>query len=456
MNSATDPNVPPAYVVEETPGEIVRADTPYWLQPFFLVFCCLGIPALITYWLPASVFELEWHSPKVFSAEHALTVAFSVLAFGAGAVAVWFWRQHVRRGGYHYADEDNGLLEKDAWLRVSFYVAAGLTLMGSVVWVAYSAHQGLGLGDALDALRGNAEAVLRIRSKASTIPGITTFTQLGMAAAILAGLLWFRPSAALVRGLFAAIVVAAFLRAFLRAERLALIEVVVPFCVSLLPELIARWRSRFFRVFLLIVPVLAVLALIAFFIIAEAGRSYEAKVEAGYQRSAVEYGANRIGGYYGTALNNGAYLLERMPPARLPYFTLEWFWKFPGLQALAGGRDMTGYNSDELYASLTADMNVEFNNTSGIFCYQYDFGRAGLIVVAFVCGALGFALFVSFRNGGAAGRLLYPLCVIAFMELARIPYLTSKRAFASVALVIVLIAIDNLLRISAKVRNTVY
>jgi hypothetical protein len=455
MNSVTNP-IQPMSVIDETPFEPFRGPTPYWLHPFFLVTCCLGIPALVTHWLPASVFEIEWHTPKVFSAQNALTVAYVIAAFGAGALALWFWRQHVRRGGYYYSEEKGGLIERERILHAIYLGTASLSLFGSIVWIAYSAHQGLGLGDALGALRGDAEAVFRIRSKAATIPGLTTFTQFGMAAAILAGMLWYRKGSVVTRSLFLAIIVAAFLRAFLRAERLAFIEIIVPFGISLLPELIARWRSAFFRLFLLLMPAFAVVALVAFFTIAEAGRSYEAKLEGGLQSSATEYGANRIGGYYGTALNNGAYILEKLPPSRMPYFALEWFWKFPGLQDITAGSEMTGYNSDVLYASLSADMNVEFNNTSGIFCYEYDFGRVGLIVVSFFVGVISFSLFGSFRNGGAAGRLLYPLCAVAFMELARIPYLTSKRAFASVALVIFLIGIDNLLRISARAKNTVY
>lgn len=430
------------------------AATPYWLHPFFLVVCCLGLPALVTYLLPAAVFESEWHTPKVYDTENALSIAYAIAAFAAGMLVCWFWKQHSARSGY-VGEEFPGLLVRGDWMRGVFFVCAGLTLMGSAVWAIYSAQQGVGLGDAVAALRGDPEAVMRIRAKAATIPGITTFTQMGMAASILAGLLWFRDNAFTVRGLFIVIVIAAFLRAFLRAERLAFIEVIVPFGVALLPSLIARWRSVAFRMLLWFVPLIAVVALIAFFIIAEAGRSYASKREAGLERGAVDYGANRIGGYYGTALNNGAFLLDTLPPARMPYFTLEWFWKFPGLPFI-DGREMTGFNSDQLYASLASDMNIEFNNTSGIFCYEYDFGRTGLVVVAFFCGAAAFLVFRSYRRGGGAGLIFYPICVLAFMELARIPYLTSKRAFASVAVLLALVAFDKLLRISAQMKSRIY
>jgi hypothetical protein len=449
---ATNPEYMPVYVTEEETTVVARAATPYWLQPFFLIFCCLGLPTLVTFLLPAEVFQTEWHTPKIFSERNALTVAYTIVAFGLGAGLLWFWRQFVRRRGYRMLDLEGSLLERDDILKPVFFIASALTLLGSFVWAVYSARQGVGFGDAVAALRGDSEAVLTIRDKAATIPGITTFTQLGMAAGVLAGLLWFRSGNALVRGLFAAIVLAAFLRAFLRAERLALIEVMLPFCVSLLPELIARWRNAFLRVFLLIVPGIAVAALVGFFIIAEAGRSYEAKLEAGMESSAVKYGANRIGGYYGTALNNGAYLLTKLPPVRMPYFTLEWFWKFPGVSSALSTREMTGFDSDQVFQLLTHDMNIEFNNTSGIFCYEQDFGRAGVVVVAFFVGILSLSLFYSYRDGGGAGRLLYPMCVLAFAELARIPYITSGRAFPSVALLIVLMAIDSFLRISAKAR----
>ncbi len=450
-----NPDYAASHAVDATAELAPVSTTPYWLHPFFLVVCCLGLPGLVTYLLPASVFESEWHTPKVYDAENLLSITYAIAAFAAGMLVCWFWKQHAARAGYADDEDFPGLLARGDWMRGVFFVCGGLTLMGSLVWAVYSAQQGVGFDDAIGALRGDASAVMRIRAKAETIPGITTFTQMGMAAAVLAGLLWFRQNSAAVRVIFIAIVIAAFLRAFLRAERLALIEVVVPFAVALLPALIARWRSVAFRMLLWFVPVIAVLALIGFFIVAEAGRSLEAKREAGLERSAVDYGANRIGGYYGTALNNGAYLLDALPPSRMPYFALEWFWRFPGLP-FVDGATMTGFRSDQLYASLATDMNIEFNNTSGIFCYEYDFGRTGLVVVAFFCGAASFFLFRSYRRGGGAGLIFYPICVLAFMELARIPYLTSKRAFASVAVLLALVAFDNVLRISAKMKSRIY
>ncbi len=453
------PTIDPAphtdgYLVETEAADFVETPpVPYWLHPFFLVVCCLGIPAAVTLFLPAQVFLTEWHSPKIYSLENALTVAWSILAFGGGAAAVWFWRQHARRSGARIDGESGGILSRTDWLRIVFFLTTGLTLMASVVWASFSASQGIGLDDALSALGGNSDAVMRIRAKAETIPGITTLTQLGMAAAVLAGILWYRQGYRLVRLLFTLIVIAAFLRAFLRAERLALIEVLVPFCVAVLPGIIARWRGAFFRIFLLIVPVVAVFLLIAFFVLAEAGRSYQAKVEAGTDSSVVDYGANRIGGYYGTALNNGAYLLKTLPPPKLPYFALEWLWRFPGLRDVFNPQEMTGLNSALIFSSLSEDMNIEFNNTSGIFCYEYDFGRAGLILMSFIVGGFAFILFNSYRTGLGAGRLFYPMCVIAFMELTRIPYLTSGRAFPSVALLIALITFDTFLRISARVKG---
>ncbi len=450
----TNESEAPGYFVEEAAtATSERGPVPYWLQPFFLVVCCLGGPALVTFFLPAQIFQNEWHSPKIYSLQNALTVAWSILAFGGGAAAIWFWRQHARRSGYQIDDEDQGILTNDRWMRIAFYASAALTLVGSAIWAAFSLQQGVGLGDALAALRGDSEAVLLIREKATTIPGITTLTQLGMAASVLAGLLWFRPGRLFIRTVFSAIVMAAFLRAFLRAERLALIEVVVPFCVSILPGLIVRWRSSFFRMFLLVVPAVAVAALVTFFISAEAGRSYDAKLESGLEQSAVDYGANRIGGYYGTALNNGAFLLEKLPPAKMPYYALEWLWKFPGVNLAVDPREMTGLDTYHVYSLLISDMNIEFNNTSGIFCYEYDFGKTGLLIASFVSGILFYLFFVSYREGTAPGRLFYPLCVLAAMELARIPYLTSGRAFPSVAILIALITFDTFLRISARVKG---
>jgi hypothetical protein len=237
------------------------------------------------------------------------------------------------------------------------------------------------------------------------------------------------------------------LRSFLRAERLAFIEVFVPFFVSLLPQLIARYSNwRLFRISLQFVPVVAIAGFIAFFVIAEAGRSYEAKVAEGVDRSPLYYGAVRLGGYYGTSLNNGAYLLRHLPNSKFPYFTFDWLWRFPGVKAVFNPKSITGVDQQMVFNLLSTDMNIEFNNTSGIYCYQHDFGRIGFLIVTFVLGVFSAWQFFLFQEGTTSGRLLYPMLIMGFLEISRIPYLSGGRSFPSLALLAFLCLISLLVR----------
>ena len=112
-SAITGQNEPAGYFVDDEVADMSeRPPVPYWLHPFFLVVCCLGIPAAVTLLLPAQIFQTEWHSPKIYSLHNALTVAWSILAFGGGAAAVWFWRQYARRSGARLDDEQAGLVAR--------------------------------------------------------------------------------------------------------------------------------------------------------------------------------------------------------------------------------------------------------------------------------------------------------------------------------------------------------
>ncbi len=436
----------------QTHDQAAAIRLPFWLHPLFLLICTLGIPVLATCYLSAEVFQTEWKSQKYFSLADAWLIGRFIGAFAGGILCFAFLRAWLAASGYRLTSP-HSLAGLEVFIRRAFWVTATLCLLGSAIWTAYSARQGVSLADARAALSGQSNAIMRIREKAETIPGVTTLTQFGMAAAVLAGLGWFGQRSRALRVTLIGIMIIALLRGFLRAERLAFIEVAVPFFISLLPELISRFNRRFYiRLGLPLVPVAALLGLIGFFVVAEAGRSYEAKAEEGARRSAVEYGAVRLGGYYGTSLNNGAYLLENLPRSNFPHFTLEWLWRFPGFRMLADPRAITGVNSAQIISLLSTDLNAEFNNPSGIFMYIHDFGRIGILPVAFGLGIVLAALYHGFRQGTPAGRLLYPLLVVGLLEISRIPYLTSNRAFPSMFFLVALSGTCLLRR--AKRRST--
>lgn len=419
---------------------------PFWLNPLFLLLCTLGMPVLVTLYLPEEIFRQEWKVAKYFLPSDGWLVARILAAFAAGAFFVSFLRAWLARSGFRLSSK-RGLLGHDRYLHIAFWAASAFCLFGSAVWVAVTIRQGVSLHDAVSAFSGNSEAVMRIREKGETIPGITTFTQFGMAAAVFGGIGWFRSRSRALRIALLGTIGMAFLRSFLRAERLAFIEVMVPFSISILPGLIARYRHlRIFRLSLLMMPAVAVVGLIGYFIVAESSRSYDAKLEEQVRRGPLEYGAVRLGGYYSTALNNGAYLLHHLPPAPFPHYTFSWLWRFPGVSRIVSAREITGAPSQMVDELLKAELNVEFNNPSGIFMYVHDYGTVGVLPVAFAMGVFLTLMFQSYAQDAAFGRLLYPMVVIGLLEISRYHYLTSSRAFPSLFLLLFVVGAGLLAR----------
>lgn len=408
---------------------------PFWLRPTVLLVITLGLPALVLRQVPRVLFFEEWKTLKFFTDGDALNIAAAVAAFALGAAAVAGWNRLVRPDGIASAAEAPEVPEHEGLLRFAFYLSGGLTVIGTTIWIMVSARHGVHGSDVLRALGGDAGAVAFIRQRAVTVPGITTMSQFGIAMAVLAGLLWFRAPCRTARRFFLAIVALTLVRALVRAERLALLEMLVPFCVALLPGLIRRqgWRPGF-RIALLALPLLAVATLFGFFMVAELGRSYRAKVREGTHRGLVQYSAVRLAGYYGTALNNGAFLSRQLDHGPLPYYVLDWLWRFPGVDDVVDVRQLTGVGERDFEVLLDADLNPEFNNPSGFFAYRHDFGPAGVVVFFAVLGAGAGWLFVRFRAGRLSGLLLYPVAVNGLLEISRLPYLSGSRVFPSLVL----------------------
>ena len=58
---------------------------------------------------------------------------------------------------------------------------------------------------------------------------------------------------------------------------------------------------------------------------------------------------NRLAGYYATAINNGAVIVDHMTwPGRLPYDTLESFWSVEGIGIFRAGRESVEWPGNDV------------------------------------------------------------------------------------------------------------
>lgn len=279
-----------------------------------------------------------------------------------------------------------------------------------------------------------------VRDAISTTPGVTTFTQFGVAYAIAYPLkrgagrqamrAWEHAGMALLLGL-------AVFRAFAWAERLAVIEMLVCFAVAHMAYLPVasprRWRMA------AAVPVVAPLVLYLLFTASEYFRSWDYYVD--QFDSVWAFTLDRLITYYATAANNGIGML--VDDTRWPYyqgaFALEWIYIMPGLGQVLDA----AFGNPRAAASVWLETYArpEFNSPTAYFRIVLDLGYLGAVLCLLAIGYLIGRAYSGFRRGYTFGLLMYPVFVLFLIESLRYNYLGETR-MVPLAVGIALIAID--------------
>lgn len=280
----------------------------------------------------------------------------------------------------------------------------------------------------LDIVTGVAGAVYATRLETQTISGATTATQFGLAYVTMYLHARWINAATLPRRFqvyFYALLGCAAFRAFGWAERLALIEILVPIVILYLGHR-ARPQGRFVRLSVAAAPVIGIVVLLVFFGVTEYFRSWSTY----YRHQDVAYldfVLSRVTSYYYTALNNGAALLDNVDWPNWGFeHVLQWLHRFP---ILVGPifRFVIEAKQDQNFLRSYGD--PEFNNLSGIFTVYHDLDIPGGLLFAALWGALMGFLYQGYRSARGIGVLLYPVTFIGVIEAMRILYLCSSRAF---------------------------
>jgi oligosaccharide repeat unit polymerase len=409
----------------------------WWLSPIALI----GLVALPTTWLALAItddrYRFLWGTPKSVTVEWTVKFTIGLLLFIAGAaVPLAMSRTRAPAAWPGLSRPDLALMSRAAtvlfWLTVVGYVgyAVNAARVGLTLNVFYTALTTLNFYDA------------NIRGRLGTVPGVTTFTQFGVAFTILAGLLLAagEPRAKHVRRL-CIVLFLALLRAFFVSERLALLELLVPLLVvgvsSMSRDSTGARRASF-------LPAVILPLVVAFFGAFEYSRSwvfYKAQGGNSFPAFIIE----RFAGYYVTAYNNGVIRLEHQPNAALPYDLVQAFWTAPGIGSANLFRTLTGLDQDVSYTdALTNFGNPEFNNQGGVVSPFVDLGTAGALVFFLLLGLACGLLYRSLQQGRIWGLVLYPLMVLTLLEMPRYIYLPQGRAAPGViALVVVALLVHR-------------
>ena len=265
-----------------------------------------------------------------------------------------------------------------------------------------------------------------VRDSISTIPGVTTFTQFGVAYAIAYAIKSGAGVQRVSKGErvgFALVVLLATFRAYAWAERLAVIEVLVCYVIARMAYL-PLTRPRLQRV-ASIAPAIGPFVLYLLFTASEYFRSWEFYVN---QYSSVwAFTLDRLITYYATAVNNGIGIL--VETTGWPYFNgafvVDWLYIMPGVSklfeaAFGNPRDVT-----DLF--LNTYLRPEFNSPTEYFRVILDFGFLGSVLYFLAIGYMIGRAYVGYRRGQIFGLVTYPVCVLFLIESLRYSYLGETR-----------------------------
>ena len=131
--------------------------------------------------LPESTYLEAWRTPKAIDLTSLTVLAGGLASMLLGALALWL----IRESPPQASPARFAASIPTRRLELVFVTLLGLSLFGYVVWIANGVlNEGLRFGDAMDLLRSQDNSALLVKSKLPTIPGVTSLTQLAIAAVV--------------------------------------------------------------------------------------------------------------------------------------------------------------------------------------------------------------------------------------------------------------------------------
>jgi oligosaccharide repeat unit polymerase len=401
----------------------------WWLNPA-RVSALMGVIVALGAWLiPDWMYRAYWHTPKFFYTHQLwITLAF-IAAFSGGAAIASSPRWQ------NSSPADDSWMDNIPWRFVGrmFNACFYLSLVGYVAWAGAAISRGADWVLALGVLEGDKGASYVMKEVyLGTISGVTTLTQLAISAMVLGVLIGVAQGWKKVWAKFAILFALAVVRALMNSERLAVLELLIPAVVLFIRLRLmdrVRLRDRIWPL-LRMAPILGYSSLIVIFGVSEYFRSW-INFYAGGDFSFWQFVSLRLLGYYVTALNNGALLIQRIEPTGAPFFTMHFLWRFPGvsslMDALYPNFALASVAIDPYMAYLKVEANPEFNNGGGLLEPVMDFGFAGALVYWLLAGLLAGLLYRWFQEKRVAGLLLYPATIVGVIELSRVIYWAEGR-----------------------------
>lgn len=386
---------------------------PWWVHPAWMILLTCGTTATLAVRLPDEAYQ-AWGVQKYLSPSLSFILFGCVAALLLGSVLF----NHRQSGPLQltFSSRDVIVLKQ---LQKVFML---LTVTGYALWAYFALSNGVGILNLSAVIERVPGAISGLKGMSRPVGGLTTLVQFGPLAVSLGFVL--RRLKVAGRGYVAIILLAGF-RTIFYAERLALLEVLLPLAVL---WSLTSWPSRRRRALIRWAPLILLPIGLALFAASEYLRSWIF-----YQRTSdlpfLAWVVDRVAAYYATAYNNGALFIDASSSVpSLPYFSVQAFWNVPLLETVFQHPGIQGLPPDAWWEQTLANhANSEFTN-SGSFLISY--GELGGVALLLWLGAgLIFGrVFARMQQGDPVAVLGYAVVFVGLLELPRFTYWTLGRA----------------------------
>jgi hypothetical protein len=414
-------------MMHESNKTFAPAELAWWLHPIPIFVLLNGLTGIAAYLASSETYLRLWKTPKYFTDDIMAITIGMIIAFSAGV-----WLALTNQSGYASRSEWQGSVSYSLALLL-FKVSFWLCIMAYCVWTSIAVSRGLGISVFKSIFTGGV-SIYSFRDFFETMPGITTGTQFGIATVVLGGLIGISAGWKSVRRKMLIVFLLAFVRALIYSERLAFLELAVPFLVLWLAQPAVWTGRRALRTLIRFVPVLGLAIIYIVFTVFEYFRSWTIYYSA-RESSLFSFGLWRLLGYYVTSANNSAFFIASLhQPLDAPYFSFYFLWHFPLLSDLV--HDVFGwvhFDYDVFMGMLTAGANPEFNNPGGLLSPVIDFGVVPGLLYWAIMGLITGYLYSLYVRRHPLGMCIYPICFLTLTELPRYIYWGGGRAFPALA-----------------------
>jgi hypothetical protein len=399
---------------------------PWWVHPGWALLLLTGSMAAVSILLPDSIYE-TWSVRKFLNPDLSLILAVGILAAFLG---IMLSAGTVSRSGSASIELSS---KQVIFLRRAYLTMFLLALLSYSIWISSAAGQGVRITDLAAVINRDPGAISSLKDSSHPIGGLTTMTQLAPVVVVLGHVL--RKIGASKGRAAALLVVLAAIRTIFYAERLALIEVLIPLllvaALTVGPK--SSWRRLSRTAPLIVAPLIW-----AVFAISEYTRSWIF-----YQQTTdlpfTEWVSARLAGYYVTSFNNSAILSIGYEGAHAsPYFVFPAFWNAPGAPPHGG---IYGLAPDDWWTSmLMTEGNEEFTNPGSFLVTYAELGIWGMMAFWLIVGLILGGLFASMTRGSLPALIGSCAMFVGILELPRFIYWTQGRA-TPILLALVVVAL---------------